>query len=303
MQNKLTVRIAEGLGNQLFMYAHSYALSKKIDYKLIVDDVSGYFKKKDIRKYELDNFNISALKINVKDKFDSNFLDLKRKTLKKLDFLNNKKKFLIEKKDQFKKTFFYEYNLENFANKFYVEGNFESEKYFNEYKKDLLNEFKIKNEKLFNTNSFFQNINNNDRIVSICVRQNRFSERIGNINNTLSIQKSNLFTKETIDYIYRAITFFEKKIENPIFYVWSNDFSNLKEYFPNNKFRFVDLKENKTINDFFLLLQCKNFIVGPTSFHWWGAWLSNFNNKICTRPKNLNPSNNSDFWPESWIDI
>lgn len=29
MKNKLIVRMAEGLGNQLFMYAHAYCLSKK----------------------------------------------------------------------------------------------------------------------------------------------------------------------------------------------------------------------------------------------------------------------------------
>ena len=28
-----------------------------------------------------------------------------------------------------------------------------------------------------------------------------------------------------------------------------------------------------------------------------------FENKICIRPKNINPSNNLDFWPESWISI
>ena len=29
MNNKLTVEIAEGLGNQIFMYAYAYSLSKK----------------------------------------------------------------------------------------------------------------------------------------------------------------------------------------------------------------------------------------------------------------------------------
>ena len=53
MTDKLIVRIAEGLGNQLFMYAHAYALSKKINYKLYIDNESAYFKKKDIKKYEL----------------------------------------------------------------------------------------------------------------------------------------------------------------------------------------------------------------------------------------------------------
>jgi len=41
MEKKLIVRIAEGLGNQLFMYANSYALSKELDYNMYVDDKSG----------------------------------------------------------------------------------------------------------------------------------------------------------------------------------------------------------------------------------------------------------------------
>ena len=60
---------------------------------------------------------------------------------------------------------------------------------------------------------------------------------------------------------------------------------------------------DKILNDFYLLTQCKYFIVGPSTFSWWGAWLSNNQNKICIRPKNINPSNNIDFWPESWITI
>ena len=50
MTDKLIVRIAEGLGNQLFMYAHAYALSKKINYKLYIDNESCLFKKKRYKK-------------------------------------------------------------------------------------------------------------------------------------------------------------------------------------------------------------------------------------------------------------
>ena len=31
MENNLIVQISEGLGNQLFMYSHAFALSKKIN--------------------------------------------------------------------------------------------------------------------------------------------------------------------------------------------------------------------------------------------------------------------------------
>ena len=44
MEKKLIVRIAEGLGNQLFMYANAYALSKDLNYTLYIDDKSGFIK-------------------------------------------------------------------------------------------------------------------------------------------------------------------------------------------------------------------------------------------------------------------
>ena len=32
MKKRVIVEIAEGLGNQLFMYAHAYSVSRKLDY-------------------------------------------------------------------------------------------------------------------------------------------------------------------------------------------------------------------------------------------------------------------------------
>ena len=62
MKKKLVVEIAEGIGNQLFMYAHAFSLAKKINYELLIDDTSGYSKKKNKlrkhQKYMLDCFNI-----------------------------------------------------------------------------------------------------------------------------------------------------------------------------------------------------------------------------------------------------
>ena len=43
---KSIVRISEGLGNQLFMYAHAYSFSKKLGYNLMIDPISAYRKLK-----------------------------------------------------------------------------------------------------------------------------------------------------------------------------------------------------------------------------------------------------------------
>ena len=304
MEKKLIVRIAEGLGNQLFMYAHAYSLSKLINYKLYIDDESGFIKTKEFRNYYLNNFKVSAEIINDDLKFNNFNKNLKRKILKKTEFFRSRKKFILEKK-YMNKTTKYEKNEPTALNDIvYVEGHYESEKYFLKFKSELIDEFKFKNNLDLSENYYFDIIKKNkNNIISICIRTNRFSERPGNQYNTYSKNKSDQFVKDTIDYIYRAIDFLKNKIQNPIYLIWSNDFSNLNEYFPNENFIFVDNKIEKIITDFSLLNECRNFIVGPTSFHWWGAWLNNENNKICIRPSNINPSKNKDFWPSNWIEI
>ena len=140
-------------------------------------------------------------------------------------------------------------------------------------------------------------------VVSISVRQNRYSERMSNKFDQYSISKSQDFVDKTVHYIYQSIKFIKSKVHNPKFLLWSNDFTGLEKYFPTNEFLYVINPEDKILNDFYLLTQCKYFIVGPSTFSWWGAWLSNNESKICIRPKTINPSNNLDFWPESWISI
>ena len=302
MKKKLIVKISEGLGNQLFMYSNGYALSKKYDLDFFIDAKSGYFKKKHIRSFMLSNFNISAKYAGKSDIFDNELKNIKKKILIRLDKFKNTKKFIFEKKDINKFTHYEDLDISNTDKKIFLDGNFESEKYFINYRSNLLNEFRFNEISQFKTNKYLDIISKNN-VVSITIRQNRYSERIYNSKSASSINKSELFVNNTIDYVKLGIQFFLNKIENPIFLIWSNDFTNLDQIFPDKKFIFVKNNTNKSITDFFLLTQCKYHIVGPSTFSWWAAWLSNFDDKICIRPKNLNPSNNFDFWPDKWIPV
>ena len=48
IKKKIITKISKGLGNQLFMYANSYALSEKFDLDFYIDPLSGYYKKKEV---------------------------------------------------------------------------------------------------------------------------------------------------------------------------------------------------------------------------------------------------------------
>jgi len=304
-EKKICVEISENLGNQMFMYAHAYALSKKLVRKLYIDNESAFLKKNSIGLYRLDNFNISANIIKKKFKFLSIIQYVRKKYLLKLDYFKNNKIFYEEKRDKNKKTYFYEDpNLKKNNNSLiYVKGHFESEKYFIKYKKLIYKEYIFKNDKQYRNNFYYKYILKNN-IVAITIRQNRYNER--NFNQTKKIllkKKSDIFLKKQINYIKNAINYFKSKIKNPKFLIWSNDFSNLDKYFDNN-FMFVkNSNKNKDLVDLYLLTKCKYFIVAPSTFSWWGAWLSKKKGKICVRPKNLNVSNNKDFWPENWKSI
>jgi hypothetical protein len=250
----------------------------------------------------LDFFNISSKIIEKKYKFLSHFQYFKKKYISKLDYFKKNKFFYTEKKGVGKKTHYY--NNQDFNKNdsllIYVRGHFESEKYFLNYKDSILDEFSFKNEKQYQNNHYYKYILNNN-VVAITIRQNRFNERnFSQTKNLFLKKKSDIFLEKQIKYIKNAIKYFKNKVKNPKFLIWSNDFSNLDKHF-NNSFVFVEnYNKNKDLIDLYLLSNCKYFIVAPSTFSWWGAWLSKKKNKICIRPKNLNVSNNKDFWPKEW---
>ena len=311
MTNNLILRTSNELGNQMFMYAAGYSMSKKLNRKLYIDDETAFLLKKNISSYGLNHFKISASIAPDSLKFKNLKGYIKRKLLIKTDFLRSKKKFYIEKKDLSKTTqFSNDFLNNNYDNNLFLEGHFESEKYFFDYKEEILNDFRFKDENELDKNIFFKDLNVNNS-VSICLRQNRFSEGIGKKNN-LNNDKSVDFTNEQINYINKSVELIKSKIEKPNFFLWSNDFSDI----PKDKFNFVykeiDLSKTANISDkrilsLFLMTRCNHFIVTISSFNWWGAWLAKKSNKIIIRPSNTffstHKVNNRNFWPETWFDV
>ena len=125
---KIIVRLANGLGNQLFTYAAAYACAKKNNAQLFVDEESGFYKR---HKYELNNFKISSPIVEKKHKFTGIAGRVRRKILIKVNYLKKNKNFLIEKRNKNKLTF-YDNNFfdTKLSDTVYFEGYYQTEKYF-----------------------------------------------------------------------------------------------------------------------------------------------------------------------------
>ena len=79
MNKKIITKISEGLGNQLFMYANSYAISKKNNLDFYIDPFSGYYQKKHNSIFFLDNFNINSKIASDHFIFNSKYKNLSKK--------------------------------------------------------------------------------------------------------------------------------------------------------------------------------------------------------------------------------
>lgn len=311
---KIIARISNGIGNQMFLYASAFSIAKKLNRVLELDISSGIesmIKKNKSRKfknfhlkYELDIFNISSSITSKENTFNNFYKYFLRKILLIEDKFRIKKNFILEHEDKDKNTYF----INNFDNselkdKVYIEGYFESEKYFNDYRKEIIKEFTLK--KKIDCCAPFENKINNTESVSICIRANRFNETERDDLDKSNIFMSQEFEKQQYQYILRGIEYINTKIINPQFYLFSDDINKISHLFDSvknvtliNKF-----KNNKIHEDYFLMSKCKHHIVSPTTFHFWPAWLSEYENKICTKPINLNSSKNFDYWPLKWVGL
>ena len=177
-----------------------------------------------------------------------------------------------------------------------MNGYWQCEKYFKQIESDIKKELRPSDEDLVKLNKIIP-----DNSVSIHIRKYKYSDQPHELKNNERLLKSEKFTQDLISYVYKGISYFEKKIDKPTFFIWSNDIDSIKKYFNNSRFIFV--KGNDVINDFNLFSYAKHFIVGGSTYHWWGAWLNDWPNKICLCPQTLNPSGNINFYPIYWDKI
>jgi hypothetical protein len=288
-----------GLGNQMFQYATGYALSQQKKTDLYLDT-----------RYFDDKLNHLTNKNYVKRKFQLNLFKYNFKIANKKIFnkfgLNNSTYIIRYLKIRFLSFFFpekfyYEKNLLYIKDIFslkkkiiYLDGYWQNEKYFINYKKNLkkIFIFKIKKKTKKNLN-FIKKIK---KINSVCINVRR-GDFINNENNLAK------------EYYLRSIKLILKKFKKVQFYIFSDDVSWCKKNFRNMKINYKIVDHSYAgvsfTNYFYLMTNFKIFIISNSTFSWWAAWLSKYKNPYVIAPKDWFPKSKKyiDIVPHYWIKI
>ncbi|MGZ3920772.1 MAG: alpha-1,2-fucosyltransferase, partial [Bacteroidia bacterium] len=234
--------------------------------------------------YELDQFKIAS-KIAGKEelkKFSPNGIIAR---------IFGKDLIYHETKNSYNKEF------ENIGSDSYIDGFWQSEKYFASIKNILLNEFTPSYELSSEEKKLVSEISSCNS-VGIHVRRGDYVhlKSASEYHGTCSM-----------DYYNVAIEYLNKKTMSPFFFIFSDDLAWCRENFKHiANVSFVDVKNAHSGLDLYLMSCCKHNIIVNSSYSWWAAWLNRNEDKIVIAPKNwfaAGVSQNEDLLPATYIKL
>ncbi len=109
-----------------------------------------------------------------------------------------------------------------------------------------------------------------------------------------------------LGYYLRAIDVMRSKLEDPTFFIFSDDMAFAKTSLPAGiKKVFVDHSDDFSAHeDLRLMACCRHHIIANSTFSWWGAWLNGAADKLVAAPKHWllrEDSYYSDLLPPGWL--
>jgi hypothetical protein len=247
------VRLEGRLGNQLFQYALAFANSKR----------KGTF------------FFIDQLKWNfIAEKYFT--LPTYRKILNSIRTISYyklyKNKFSVCTENEN-----YDFlNLMNFGNNSYFMGYFQSEKYFAEYKEQVVKEFRVKPswKNLFEQK--YSDVFKNNKTIAVHVRKGDYTD--------MGILQGNPRDMSLPDAFFMNCLHEIENLEKYKILFVSDDIEYCKKAFGHLPNAFFE--HNDMIVDLQIMTHADVCIISHSSFSWWGAYLNNKADKKVFAPKN-----------------
>lgn len=254
-------KIQGGLGNQMFQYAYGRSLSLKYGQDLVLETSFYNIKSSVERFFTLDKFTNTKINLNITN--------------------NGNPTYLV--RDNFN-----HFNLDVKPNSnYYLDGYWQSEKYFSEFEDQIREDFSPNQEIL---NKLLLTPFIDSTCVSLHIRRTDY------------ISSNGYHPVQSIEYYQKALEIIG---DYDKLFIFSDDIDWCRT---NLKFKDMIFMQNfSDIEDIWIMSLCKHNIIANSTFSWWGGWLNKNENKKVIAPKNWFGQqaglNTEDIIPKNWIKI
>jgi len=300
--NQVIVRLAGGLGNQMFQYAAGRALSIRHSAPLKLDCSFLHFPAKGdtVRIYGLDRFNIQAGMASEQELPAMVVQTINRRRYRGIRRMCASIRLLCSRHPR--SAVIEECaarsagGLEAVRPPCYLAGYWQSERFFSGSAGVILKDFILRSP-LSSTHAAMARRIDGSMSVSVHVRRGDYVEN--------PAAKAALGALD-VGYYAKAIALVKSRVPAAEFFVFSDDTAwaeeNIRRIVPS----VTVVQSGAAHEDLALMTMCKHAIIANSSLSWWGAWLNRNPDKIVCAPARWfadESKNSDDRYAQGWLRI
>lgn len=282
-------KIIGGLGNQMFQYAVGRQLAEHInsELKLDISDFAHY----ELYGFGLSNFNIRADIASKEDLRPFIAARKARRGLRRLipNFTRRSARYVKEASLRFNP------DILTLPDQSYLDGYWQSEKYFSGIRRQLLQDFTLKAPPSPGFSRLADQIQTT-QAAALHIRRGDYA------NNQTTLRVHGLCP---LEYYQQAARELSSRHGQLVFFVFSDDIAWAKTnltlpypmFFAAHELRLENYEE------MLLMSLCQHNIIANSTFSWWGAWLNQHPNKTVIAPAkwfNDRSKDATDLVPADW---
>ena len=289
----IIVQLIGGLGNQMFQYALGRSLADRLHVALKLDITP-------FRSYKLRQYALWAL--NIREDLATDREVAQARARQRTTTFRRLRRALVpgeRRTGRFVKEqgFAFDSAALDTPDGSYLEGYWQSEKYFSESRERLRVEFSVRSP-ISGVDAAIAERMKDGASVSLHVRRGDY---------TSNPNTARIFDVCDAAYFSRCIDYIADTVEDPRFFVFSDEphwaAENLSIPFPTTVVGHNTAARN--YEDLRLMSLCRHHVIANSSFSWWGAWLGADPSKVVLLPKrwflDLDPEYTADIRPPGWI--
>jgi len=318
----VAVRLCGGLGNQLFQFAAGRSLAERWSAQLILD-ATVFFQAIERRKFALGAYPINAKVISDGYAYpptrpvvtlprpageDQRRISLVDRVLYKMGRSGDMVKGAMATAAHglrrltgqpaglrvfVEKSFDYDAAFGQLRAQTYLEGYWQSERYFADVGDAVRRELTLPhapNSENARWLARFRDAN------SVCVHARR--------GDYLTADHFSQHGICSPDYYAQAMRLMTERLDRPQFFVFSDDLAWCRQHVIGENVSFVDANPPDAANDELrLMAACRHHVIANSSLSWWGAWLARHDGQIVIGPDPWfsGRKETPDLFPASWI--